>query len=401
MRRIPRFLGDGVGRRSAVAARLIVITVGVGALVGALVAAPVPPFVAAGAAGRPAGATEWLCRPGLPDDPCTSPLSTTFVTASGAQTVRTIRPATSSAFDCFYIYPTVSSQPTANANLQIQPAEIGAAIAQASQFSQLCQIWAPMYRQRTASSLAAGLGSNPRADTIAYDSALAAFRDYMAHDNHGRPIIFIGHSQGAAMLIRLIHNVVDPNPRLRSQLVSALILGGNVQVPTGRLVGGSFAHIPACVRQGQTGCVSAYSTFPGLPPGNSNFGRPGTGVSLQSNQHAKVGQSVLCTNPARLGGGAASLLPYFLTSTSSTPGVKVNTPWTSYPNLYTAACTTVGGATWLQVSTASAAHDPRPRVTETLGPTWGYHLDDVNLALGNLLPDVQRQESSYSVRHRR
>jgi predicted esterase len=31
----------------------------------------------------------------------------------------------------------------------------------------------------------------------------------MAHDNHGRPIIFIGHSQGAAMLIRLLQNKID------------------------------------------------------------------------------------------------------------------------------------------------------------------------------------------------
>jgi hypothetical protein len=381
--------------------RLIVIAFVVAAGVGALVATSVPRFVVAGAATSPPGSTVWLCRPGLPDDPCTSPLSATFMTASGAQTVRTIRPATRSGFDCFYIYPTVSSQPTANANLQIQPTEIGAAISQASQFSQLCQVWAPMYRQRTASSLAAGLGSNPQADTIAYDSALDAFRDYMAHDNHGRPIIFIGHSQGAAMLIRLIHNVVDPSPQLRSQLVSAIILGGNVQVPTGRLVGGSFAHIPACTRQGQTGCVIAYSTFPGVPPGNSNFGRPGTGVSLQSNQDTKAGQSVLCTNPARLSGGAAPLVPYFLTSNSASTGVKVSTPWISYPNLYTAACKTSGGATWLQVSSASTAEDPRPRVTEVLGPTWGYHVDDVNLALGNLLPDVQQQESAYGGRHHR
>ena len=42
-----------------------------------------------------------------------------------------------------------------------------------------------------------------------------------------------------------------------------------------------------------------------------------------------------------------------------------------------------------------AAGDPRPTVTATLGPTWGYHLDDVNLALGNLVTDVAVEEASY------
>ena len=79
---------------------------------------------------------------------------------------------------------------------------------------------------------------------MAYDSLLAGWKDYLAHDNDGRPIIFIGHSQGAAMLIRLLHNEIDPNPRLRKLMVSAILLGGNVTVPVGRDVGGSFTHIP-------------------------------------------------------------------------------------------------------------------------------------------------------------
>jgi hypothetical protein len=34
-------------------------------------------------------------------------------------------------------------------------------------------------------------------------------------------------------------------------------------------------------------------------------------------------------------------------------------------------------------------------VTEQLGPNWGYHVDDVNLALGNLVPDVAAAEASW------
>ena len=30
-----------------------------------------------------------------------------------------------------------------------------------------------------------------------------------------------------------------------------------------------------------------------------------------------------------------------------------------------------------------------------LGPRWGYHLDDVNLALGNLIADVGHEEAAF------
>jgi hypothetical protein len=216
----------------------------------------------------------------------------------------------------------------------------------------------------------------------------------LANDNDGRPIVFIGHSQGAANLIRLLRSQVDGNPALRGRMVSAIILGGNVQVPEGKTVGGTFAHIPACTKTSQTGCVIAYSSFSSPPPVDSLFGRPGQGVSLQSDQKTQRGQQVVCTNPAALGGtGAAPLAPYFVASASAT-----GEPWVTYPGLYTAACTSVGGATWLQIT--ARAGDGRPVVTPTLGPTWGLHLDDVNLVLGNLVNDVMAEETAYSSRHK-
>ncbi len=55
----------------------------------------------------------------------------------------------------------------------------------------------------------------------------------------------------------------------------------------------------------------------------------------------------------------------------------------------------MGGATWLQVTTDSRPADPSPTVSATLGPNWGYHLNEVNQALGNLVADVGREENSY------
>jgi len=135
----------------------------------------------------------WLCSAGQADDPCTSSLRATVVPAHGATTVQDAQASAGSAFDCFYVYPTVSTEPSDNADLRVQSAEVNAAVAQAARFSQVCRVWAPMYRQVTLAALVKGVGTDPQSVAVAYDSLLSAWRDYLAHDNHGRPVIFIGH----------------------------------------------------------------------------------------------------------------------------------------------------------------------------------------------------------------
>ena len=71
------------------------------------------------------------------------------------------------------------------------------------------------------------------------------------------------------MLIKLLQTQVDPSPSLRKRMVSAILLGGNVQVPTGRVVGGSSATSRPAAAASQTGCVIAYSSFGSPPPADS------------------------------------------------------------------------------------------------------------------------------------
>src|SRR5690242_13921936 len=97
--------------------------VAVAVLLGAFVASPGSP---------PAGAatpssTGWLCRPGTRPDPCTANLTATVVRANGSKRSQTAQPAKNPPIDCFYVYPTVSRQKTANANLTIDPEEIAVA----------------------------------------------------------------------------------------------------------------------------------------------------------------------------------------------------------------------------------------------------------------------------------
>jgi hypothetical protein len=304
------------------------------------------------------------------------------------------------------VYPTVSAQSTANANLHIDPQERAVAVAQASRFSQVCRVYAPMYPQLTVSAIEKGI--TPQAAATAYLGVLSAWKDYLAHHNKGRGVVLIGHSQGSSLLIALIKREIDPSAAERHLLVSALLMGGNVTVPTGQAVGGDFAHIPACQSNTQTGCVVAYSTFSSPPPPDSFFGRVGTSISALSglSPSSAAGLEVLCTNPAALAGGTGPLEPYF--PTKAFPGSKtglaygtpskrrVHTPWVSYPNLYTAQCHTSGGATWLQVTNVAGPKDHRPVVQPILGAKWGLHLDDVNLALGNLVNVVRDQSVAYT-----
>jgi hypothetical protein len=346
--------------------------------------------------------TVWLCRPGLANNPCESDLSSTTVTATGARTAERAQPAADPPIDCFYVYPTVSTQPALNADLHIDPEETAVATAQAARFSTVCRVFAPMYPQLTKSALAGGASSGTVTAAIkAYAGVLDAWRDYLAHDNHGRGVVLIGHSQGAFLLTALLTREIDPVAALRKKLVSALLLGGNVTVPKGKGVGGAFTKIPACTSGTEVGCVVAYSTFDSQPPANSLFGRAGTGIGANFGGTSQAGMQVLCTNPATLDGSGGRLRPYFPTapfpglgSGQSTRGVT--TPWVSFPGEYTGSCRDRGGASWLQVTATTSASDPRPVVQDSLGPTWGLHLVDVNIALGNLVALVAKQSRAYA-----
>jgi hypothetical protein len=224
------------------------------------------------------------------------------------------------------------------------------------------------------------------------------FDDYLVDDNDGRGFVLIGDSQGAAILTELIREQIDPDPLLRAKLVSAVLLGGNVIVPEGKTVGGSFQHIPTCQSERQTSCVIAFSSFLQEPPPRSYFGRATNALTPNA--------EVACVNPTLpvQDGQAGSALGYY--PTEPFPGPlgpfaqvpKGTTPWVATPGEYSAQCEKANGASWLQLTRTSSA-DPREMLLETLGPLWGTHLDDFNVAMGNLVAMVGQQASSYLSTH--
>ena len=306
---------------------------------------------------------------------------------------------------CFYLYPTASLASTPNAGLAPTALERYIANEQTAPFSQVCDVWAPVYREQTFPTVMKGLAGDQSlmssTFTVAYDSVLPAWQWFLAHSG-GKPIIVIGDSQGAAILIHLISAQLDHEPSVLRRLLVAILVGGNLQVPSGKTVGATFTEVPLCTTGTQTGCAIAFSSYSAEPPADSVFGRPGQGTSLQSLQTAKAGQQIACVNPAALGGGTGDLDPYILTAAQ--PGLKerVTTPYVTFPDLYSAACEQGGGASWLQVNSLAGQSSTRPVVnqdivagTDDTGPAWGYHAYEYELTLGNLLRDVAGEEAAW------
>lgn len=334
--------------------------------------------------------TVWLCRPDLADNPCTEDLTTTVITAAGTSSVAQEKPTPDPPIDCFYVYPTVSQEKTPNSDLVIGDDERNVAIAQASPFSRVCKVYAPMYRQATLASILGSAEGTPDREA-AYDDVRNAWQEYLEKDNHDRGVVLIGHSQGTFVLTKLVSEEIDAQPDVRKLLVSALLIGGNVTVADGSDTGGSFENVPACRSTDQTGCVVAYSAFAEAPPADALFGRT-----------KEAGQHVLCVNPAGLGDGNGMLAPEFPTFASllgsglENMPTDLTTPWVSFPSLYKAHCETGDGASWLQIDDVRRTGDDRPKLVQGLGPTWGLHLVDMNAAMGNLVALTRSQGAAWN-----
>lgn len=352
-------------------------------------------------------AESWLCRPGQ-HDACDVDLTTTIIAPDGKLTRETWATDPNAPIDCFYVYPTVSTDPTPNSDMIADDAERNVIRQQFARFASKCRPYAPMYRQITLAGLRPILAGTGTLDQgIQYDDVRDAWKYYLEHENRGRGVVLVSHSQGSFIFLRLIREEIDGKPA-QARMVSAILLGTTMEVPKGKDVGGTFQHIPLCHSASQTGCVITYASFRStvLPPANTLFGKVND-----------AGMTAACTNPAALGGGSGELHSYLSTDGRTiagkyppkawlTSGKSIDTPWVSVPGMLTAQCSSNDNASgYLEVTVHPDASGGRADdITGDLrGPNgvqanWGLHLIDVNLSMGNLLDIVGQQAKAWKQR---
>ncbi|RJO75614.1 DUF3089 domain-containing protein [Nocardia panacis] len=385
-------------------------------------------------------AVQWLCRPGLSDNPCGQdergalgeagarypdggrvPLDIGTV-VDGA--LRDVDPGSSGKvpdIDCFYAYPTVDTvpNPVVGDRPQVRDEELAVLLAQVGPLLDRCRMFAPLYRQDTLPQLAQQVltGSEGYSGT-GFDDVRRAWEQYWAHDNIGangrRGVIVLGHSQGSVALEQLLREEVDGHPEVQRQLVAAVLPGGKVRVPDDRAAGGgedpaaTFQHLPLCAPAAPVpvGCVIAYSAY------SASAAAPGPNSLAWS---SAPGHRIACVDPAAILGGAnerlSAVLPTrnllrgndiapagslsFIMRAYRLPGLP--TGFARYRGALTGSCRYAAGAqgssSWLAVG------GPVEAVLGTSGEgDLGLHVADYSVALGNLVELLDAQSAAWRMR---
>ena len=398
------------------------------------------PRAKADALATPLAAPVWLCYPGMADNPCgqnadgsaqatasDGSLEMHYPVAGNAETLgtpdATYTDDSASSVDCFYVYPTVDTLP--NPLLQVgsiaptpQDQEMAVALAQVARFGKTCRLFIPVYRQASLPAVALSVLLGMPADLSTADAdVLQAWQYYWANDNidpttgKRRGVVLLGHSQGSSVLINLIQQEIDGTSE-QSQLVSAVLLGGNVQVPIGLPDGeggaypdATFQDIPECSNTVAYGCVVAYSSYAepsGDDPGSSAI----FGTATAS------GYQILCTNPTALLNGddpsANEPLDTYLPSEQLVNGnillpdgdlslvllgftlPSVSAGFEEYQGSLDGQCSYQDGSSWLQV-TGDTGLFPSSAQTSSLG----LHVVDYNVDLGDLTALVAKQATAW------
>ena len=351
---------------------------------------------------------NWLCHPDNELDVCAHDLSASIVHADGSVEIEDWGGNADPAIDCFYVYPTTSLDEATYADLRPgRHEEIITTFTQFARFRSVCRTFAPIYRQVTVAGLMANAGNLARNEQPNYQDVAGAFDYYLENHNEGRGFVLVGHSQGTGLLTELIRNEIDGTP-LRERLVSAVLAGFSVVVPRGEIVGGSFDHVPLCESADQVGCVISYASYrEDVPPGSEGLYLFGRAPDAES--------EVACFNPANPGGEGE--LDAYMSNigeifqgvdpmpTWSAAAPEITTPFVKLPGLLSARCVNEGDFHYLEISIHANPSDPR--TDEIRGdvlaegqmvPSWGLHLIDMTLAMGNLVDIVGRQAEAYARR---
>lgn len=375
----------------------------------------------------------WVCSPLRSDDVCDRDFEIVEIYPDGSTEMKVYSPDPSAPIDCFYIYPTVDMGFIPGNHENLDDVELVERVVrvQAGMFGIVCRVFAPFYRQVRIGTYWVHPEENLKYFKKAFADVASAFEYYLEHWNEGRPLVIMGHSQGAQYASYLLHMYFDGDKRvtkirgserssdLRKRLVVALPIGYDVYTRKESSTGGSFSDIPICEGVEDRICVIHYRSFPeGIPPESLGGGwshnidimladegylyerfdpekhilrcvNPALG-ELESNGYATdiYGERIEDGNTKVLTG---TILPgFFLLS----PAVYVFSYEIAVPRRYTATCRTseeMGEYLAIGFYEVEGVEDVRgdPAHIREATNFLGLHLYDYNLALRDLIEQVR------------
>jgi CubicO group peptidase (beta-lactamase class C family) len=284
--------------------------------------------------------------------------------------------------DAFYINPTTYRGMQWNAAVDDKDANIGVdgvTMSQATVLAECCRIFAPRYRQATSAAVTDPV-NGMAAYGFAFQDVRAAFQQFVAQ-TADRPIVILGHSQGAFHLMRLLSEEITGTP-LVDRLVAAYVVG--IAVPTG-MVADAWSDLTICSEPTSSGCVAAWSTYG--PNADALSYQRRTAPRYEKYARADGGIDLLCMNPLT---GAADAAPA-AANLGAVPIPPLNGYLTApVPGLVGASCED-------GILRTGAALEP-PFAALSL-PGESYHFYDIALFHTNLRRDTARRVDAWLAEH--
>jgi hypothetical protein len=314
-------------------------------------------------------AAMWIARPGLGNDPAQW-LPPGMIHGVTGDTAVFFVHSTS------YLSRNHWNAPLADADSRRRAQVLVAATASA--FNAIGPVWVPRYRQAAFGAFVTDGADRRRALDIAYGDVRAAFDTCLTALPPGTPIVLAGHSQGAWIVARLLHDVVRGQPLAR-RVVAAYAVGWPIVAARAEAETG----LPPCTAPDQSGCLAGWMSFaePADPAMLINAYRPWPD-SAKGPGPARL----LCVNP--------------LTGTQGGAAPRSANRGTLLPDENDDDTERAGP---LAAGMVPAACNPRgilligapPRIGLFVLPGNNYHIYDIPLFWANLRADAQRRSDAW------
>lgn len=238
-------------------------------------------------------------------------------------------------------------------------------------------IWAPIYRQAVRGAFLGPPAQGRAAIDVAYADVRAAFDAFVAELPADRPIVLVGHDQGALLVLRLLRDRVAHRP-LATRMVAVYAIGWPVMRE--RLE--ARLGVSPCTSPDQAGCLMSWNSF--ARPADPDDVRAML-ARLPFDPALPERPPFVCTNP--LTGGGAPAAP-------------------AGANLGTLVPDASGGAGAIRVATIAARCVPQGWLMVDTPPWPGnfvergndYGAYDITLFWANVRADVARRETAWYAR---